>query len=424
MHFGLERNLSFADALMIGLGTMLGAGIFVLTGIAAQEAGPAAVYSYLLAGGTVLLTALSFAELSTAYPRAGGPYAFVLQAFSPKLAFLTGWSLWVGLALTTTFYAIGFAQYLSYLFPIPWTVGASLLAAFVIYVNIIGSKYFSRVQNTVVALLLVILSLYLVLGWSGIDPSLHEPFFPYGWPPVIRMASVLFVSFLGFELIATAAEEIKNPAVNVPLATVSSVIVVTVIYAVMVFVTTGIQAFHDLGNSPTPIADTAAMLMGPAGGWLLVGAGLLATVSSANGSIMAASRISFAMSRDGLMPALLGQVHPKSKTPVFSMVSTGVIVFIAILKGEIEWLAEAAGFLHLYPFVLVNLAAIQLRGNRNYRPGFKLPLGPVIPLLGAISSGLLIMQIHLEDMVIGSLLVIPGVIYYSFSRLRTNWRTS
>jgi len=403
---------------MIGIGTMLGAGVFVLTGIAAQTAGPAAMFSFILAGGAVLLTALSFAELSTAFPKAGGPYTFVWEAFSPWLAFLTGWSLWVGLALTTSFYAVGFAQYVNYVVAIPWPWAAFVVAIFVIYINIIGAKTFSNFQNIIVTALLVILVIYLYRGWTQIDLSLHEPFFPYGWPPVFRMSSVLFVSFLGFELIATAGEEIKNPRINLPAATIASVIVVTIIYAVMVYVTTGVQSYFDLGESRTPIADTAEILMGSIGGWMLVIAGVLATVSSANGSIMAASRVSFAMSRDRLLPLALGSVHRRYRTPVISMIATGLIVIATIFKGEIEWLAEAAGFLHLYPFVFVNLAAIKLRSTPKYKPLFRLPFGFLFPLLGSVCSLLLLLQIDYHDMRIGIGLVLPGLIYYWLSKTK------
>lgn len=411
---GLARNLTLFDAVMIGLGTMLGAGVFVLTGVAAHVAGPGALVSFVLAGLTVLFTACSFAELSTAYPKAGGPYTFVYKAFSEDLAFLTGWSLWIGLTLTTSFYCVGFSQYLSFLLPIPLSLGAFSLAGLVLLINALGSKGFSVFQNWVVGLLLGILCLYLFMGLRNLDPSLHKPFFPYGFPPVLRMASVLFISFLGFELIATAAEEIQDPGRTIPRATLFSVVLVTLIYACMVFITTGVTPYFELGESLTPIADTARILMGPTGGFLLLFAGLLATISSANGALMAASRIGFAMSRDALLPSLLGRVHPKFKTPLPSMLVTGLLVCGALFKGDIEWLAEAAAFLHLYPFVLVNIALLRLRGQKEYRPAFSVPFGPLLPCLGIASSLLLLSQLQSEDIFIGLLLLTPGLLYYSF----------
>src|SRR5690606_28733927 len=167
---------------------MIGAGIFVLSGSAAQSAGPAATISFGVSGFSVLLTALSFVELATAMPKAGGPYIYVREAFGRAFGFFIGWSLWVGLALATAFYAMGFAQYLLFFGPPTGTAAAFVVLA-IFGVNLVGQSKAGKVQNVLVALLLAVIAFYIVAGWSAVDRALHRPFLPYGWEPVISTAS-------------------------------------------------------------------------------------------------------------------------------------------------------------------------------------------------------------------------------------------
>lgn len=415
----LGRNLGFIEALTIGVGSMIGAGIFVLSGSAAQSAGPAAAVSFALAGGSVLLTALCFAELATAMPQAGGPYIFVKKAFGEAWGFLVGWSLWVGLALATAFYATGFAQYLFFLIPKAspgWSgIGVALV---LLATNMAGSAGTGRLQNAVVMLLIAILGYYLLKSWDQIDPALHEPFFPYGWSPVLDTASIVFVSFLGFELVATAAEEMKNPRRDLPLATVISVVSVVCLYVVIIYAATGTISHFDLGESATPLADAARITMGPWGAILIIIAGLLATVSSANTSIMASSRVGWAMARDGLLPRIIGAVHPKWHSPHAAVLATGLVVFLALLPQDVRKLAGAAGFLHLYPFVVINLAVLNLRKRSSYRPTFRVPGGAFIPISAAAANLFLLSKVQVSDALWGLLLLMPGLAYRLFTKPR------
>lgn len=412
----LGRHLGLTEALTIGVGSMIGAGIFVLSGSAAQVAGPAATVSFALSGLSVLLTALSFVELATAMPRAGGPYVYVREAFGEALGFLIGWSMWVGLALATAFYAMGFAQYVHVLFAALDIPTASVVAIlFLLAINLVGSKSAGKLQNTVVFLLLVALTVYIASGWKEVDKALHSPFLPYGWEPVVSTSASVFISFLGFELIATAAEELRNPKRDLPLATIISVVSVTLIYVLVLYVATGLMPYVDLGQTRTPIADTALRALGPVGVAIAVVGGLLATLSSANTSIMASSRIGWAMARDGLLPKVLAAVHRKWQSPHVAVGVTGLIVLASLFIKDVTQLAGAAGFLHLYPFLAVNIAVLKMRRRKGYSPTFRVPGGPILPLTAAASTLALLTKVNPSDIAWGLLLVVPGSVYYALT---------
>jgi APA family basic amino acid/polyamine antiporter len=413
MNSSLKKTLGLGDALALGIGTMIGAGIFMLTGIVASLTGPGAIYAYAVAGAIIMCTALSFAELATAMPSAGGPYTFVKHAFSPFWGFVAGWSLWIGQSLGCAFYIIGFSQYTAYFLPwLPWKLVAFGFLITMISIHIRGSKESTQLQSASVLILLGILLVYLVLGIREVDNNLHEPLFPYGLSALARSAAFIIISFLGFESISTAAEEIKNPRIVVPLATILSVVIVTLLYMGVAYTATGIVSYRELGLTTTPIADTARVFMGPIGSKLIGFGCLLATLSSANAGVLAASRISFAMSRDGVLPGFLQKTHTLYNTPTAAIYTTGVIIAIALIRGNIHWLTEASSFLHLYPFILVNLALLQLRLFPDYRPAFKVPFGPVIPLIGAASCLGLILQIDRQDVLLGVLLICLGFFAY------------
>ena len=414
----LGRRLGLVEAVTIGVGSMIGAGIFVLSGSAAHVAGPAATLAFALAGLSVLLTALSFVELATAMPQSGGPYVYVREAFGVEFGYFVGWSLWVGLALATAFYAIGFAQYVHVLFrPLGVQEAGAALVVLLAAVNIAGSTSAGKLQNAAVALLLLALGVYIAAGWKELDRALHSPFLPYGWQPVVSTSASVFVSFLGFELIATAAEELRNPRRDLPLATIVSVVSVTMIYVLVLYVATGLMPYVDLGQTRTPIADTARRALGPAGVVVAVLGGLLATLSSANTSIMASSRIGWAMARDGLLPGFLARVHRRWQSPHAAVAVTALVALLALGIEDITRLAGAAGFLHLYPFLAVNIALLRLRGRKGYKPGFRVPGGPLLPLAAAASTVALLVKVDPGDIAWGIFLVAPGLLYRFVSGL-------
>lgn len=438
----LAKDLGPLAALTIGVGTMIGAGIFVLPGEAAAAAGPAVALSFVVGGVIAMFTAMSASELGTAMPKAGGSYYYVNHALGPLFGSIAGWGNWMGLAFASAFYTLGFGEYLATFLPMPaialgplaltnYQIGALIAGVFFVAVNYVGAKETGRIQNVIVVTLVGILTVFSVLGMLQGDFSTLRPFFPEetgGATAVLPATALVFVSFLGFAKITTVAEEIKNPGRNLPLAIIGSVAIVTVMYAIIMVVLMGVINWDVLGASKTPVLDVAEIAFGriglaAVGVGLLTFAGLLATASSANASILASSRINFAMGRDKLISPWLNDVHERFTTPYRSIAITGAIIVAFILVGDVKTLAKAGSVLHLIVYGLLNLALVVMRESDapEYDPDFEVPLYPAVPILGAVTSFGLIAFMEPIEVVLSLLFVAGGVgWYFVYARSRAD----
>jgi amino acid transporter/nucleotide-binding universal stress UspA family protein len=433
----LAKDLGLLSALTIGIGTMIGAGIFVLPGVAASTAGPIVVVSFVIGGLIAMVNALSVSELGTAMPKAGGGYYYVNRALGPLFGSIAGLGDWMGLAFASAFYSIGFGQYLTTLLPIPGVpflseiqVGALLAGTVFVGVNYIGAKETGGVQTVIVTILLSILAVFAIQGWLSFDVGTllsDGGLAPMGYGAILPGTALIFVSFLGYAKIATVAEELKNPGRNLPLAVIGSVAIVTVVYAVLVSLMLGVVPWPELSRTaPLTQATQVAFPGGFAGVAVTVvtlGA-LLATASSANASILASARINFAMGRDRIVTNWLNEIHPSYATPYRSIVLTGamIVVFIALLGQDIEVLAKAASVLHLVVYALMNVALIVFREtDPDYEPAFRVPLYPLTPLLGmGLSVGLLAF-VGGRELALSAVFVVAAVVwYFAYARGRTD----
>ncbi|SIR68300.1 amino acid/polyamine/organocation transporter, APC superfamily [Haladaptatus litoreus] len=424
----LAKDLGLLSALTIGIGTMIGAGIFVLPGVAASTAGPIVVVSFVIGGVIAMVNALSVSELGTAMPKAGGGYYYVNRALGPLFGSIAGLGDWIGLAFASAFYSIGFGQYLTTLLPIPGVlflsdiqIGALIAGAVFVGVNYIGAKETGGVQTVIVLILLSILGIFAIQGWLSFDTStlLSEGgLAPLGYGAILPGTALIFVSFLGYAKIATVAEELKNPGRNLPLAVIGSVAIVTVIYAILVSIMLGVVPWPELSQS-APLTQAARVAF--PGGYAVIAVtivtlgALLATASSANASILASARINFAMGRDRIVTNWLNEIHPSYATPYRSILVTGamIIVFIALLGQEIEVLAKAASVLHLVVYALMNAALIVFREtDPEYDPEFTVPLYPITPIVGMILSVGLLAFVGQQELLLSGVFVVGSVIWY------------
>ncbi|APW97656.1 amino acid transporter [Halobiforma lacisalsi AJ5] len=428
----LERTLGLAGGLAIGIGTMIGAGIFVFPGLAAGNAGPAAAASFAIGAVVALLVALPASELATAMPKSGGGYYFISRGLGTLAGTVVGLSLWFGLVFATAFYLVGFGYYaVDTLAELGITVGeglviptALLFGAGFTALNVTGTENAAKLQNGVVALLLSILVAFLAYGGldaAGLigDPAAREQFAPFGAVPVFSTAALVFTSYLGFAQVATVAGEMKSPGRNLPLAMVGSVLVVGVLYVVTVFVATsafGSDRLADLGE--TAMVEVGRHYLGTAGAVAIVFGGLLATMSSANASVLSTSRAIYAVSRDALLPAGASRINLRYGTPHVALGLAGGPILVLTATGRVELLAEVASFLHLIMYGLICVALIALRRDEPdwYDPEFRVPGYPVVPVLGAISSFALIgfMQRASQIVGLGVMLLTAGwYVYYA-----------
>jgi len=413
-----ERELGFLDATSIGLGTMIGGGIFILPSIAAAQAGPASVISFVLAGFVSLLSALSHAEVAThMQDTEGGSYEYVTHALGDILGNVVGWSMWIGLVFATAFYAVGFAQYLTFfLADLPIGLVAAALVIFLLGLNYYGAAEASLLEDAIVITLLVLIAAFIGVGTPAIEGSNLRPFNPNGWSAVLATTGTVYVSFIGFALISTAAAEIENPARNLPLSMLTAVIVPMILYVGVMIVSTGVLPIEQLQNSQIPVADVAAQYAGNLGALAMVAGAVLATVSSANASVLAAGRVSYAMCTEEMITSWFQRLHDRYETPYRALVLTGVgIVALAIARVGIDLLAEIASFLYLLTYGLVHIAIIRFRRNHDtYDPEFRMPeiLYPTVPIVGVVATLAIMTQMDPVAAAGGVLVVIGSVAWY------------
>lgn len=410
----LARHLGVFDATMIGVGAMIGAGIFVLTGISMGQAGPAAVIAFALNGVVTLFTALSYAELSSAIPEAGGGYSFVKKVMPNSVAFAAGWMLWFAYIVACSLYAKAFGSYFLEFFeqqlPVPThavvgLLGLQVSVAFLtlgiglafIAVNIIGTQASGQAENVITLAKLAVLGTFIFFGYRQVfaAPSVvmsnFTPLFPKGFAGVLAAMGLTFIAFEGYDLIATVSEEVKDPERTIPKAILYSLGITMLVYLSVVFVSLaavapaeGLPAWQLLAKyGETGIIRAAESFMPAFGVFLILIGGLFATLSALNATILASSRVAFSMGRDWMLPNSLSQIHPIRKTPVMAITITGFLFLAVAIFLPIETLGSGSSLLFLLTFSLVNVALIMYR-YRSAGPlsPFHVPFFPLPPLLG------------------------------------------
>lgn len=424
-HEHLRRELGFWDALTIGAGTMIGAGIFLLAGVALELTGPAAIFSYLGAGLVCIITAASAAELATGMPTSGGDYYFVSRSLGPAFGAISGVGIWLSLTFAIAFYLYGLGEYLAQFTPLTPFWGAVLGGVLLTALNVIGAKESGRTQVVVVLTLLGILGVFSAVGVINLEGDNFTPFFPFGTGPIFSTTALVFVSFLGFVKIAAVAEEIKDPARNLPRALIGSVALVTVLYVLILLVIAGLFPQQTIGEVRDPLTQAARTLFGGVGGIAIIFAGLLATLSSANASIMASSRINLAMARDRMIPNWLAEIHQRMLTPYRAILVTGVLALCFLAIESLEQLAKIASVLQLYSYAALNIGCVMLRAADPdwYRPSYRVPGSPYVQLFAAAGClSIIVFSGAFAKIAVGILIVVSLGWYGIWGRSRVQFK--
>jgi amino acid transporter/nucleotide-binding universal stress UspA family protein len=411
----LRRELGFWDALTIGAGTMIGAGIFLLAGIALEMSGPAAIFAYLAAGVVCMITASSAAELATGMPTSGGDYFFVSRSLGPAFGAISGVGIWLSLTFAIAFYLYGLGEYLSQFLPLTAFWGAAIGGVLLVALNVIGAKESGRTQVVVVLTLFAILGGFSVFGVFNINVDNFTPFMPFGFESISATTALVFVSFLGFVKIAAVAEEIKDPSKNLPRALIGSVAIVTLLYVVILLVIAGMFTQETIINVRDPLTTAARTMLGGPGAVAIIIAGLLATLSSANASIMASSRINLAMARDRMVPNWLSAIHEKLLTPYRAILLTGVLALAFLFLESLEDLAKIASVLQLYSYAALNIGCIVLRASSPewYKPTYRTPGTPYLQILAAIGCISIIVYSGTFAQVAVVILIVVSLAWYA-----------
>ncbi len=420
----LTRSLGLRHVFVLSTGAMLSSGLFLLPGLAAEEAGPSAVLAYAIAGVLAVPAMLSVAELSTAMPRAGGAYYFLERALGPAVGTVAGMATWLSLVLKDAFALVGMSAYLNIAFDIPARpLAVALIAGFTI-VNILGSRASAALQMVLVAFVLAVLAWFLTAGLIRIDTGDGglDPFFADGVGGMVSVVGLVFVSYGGLTKVASAAEEIEDPSRNIPLGMSLSLLVSTTVYTLGMLVAVTIVAPATLHDDLAPIHTAAEEVLPAAGAVLVVIAAIAAFSSATNAGILAAARYPLAMSRDRLVAGRFQQLS-RFNTPIWGILVTGAGMATVVIAFDVGAIAKLASAFVLLTLLLVNGAVIVLRAARipSYAPGFRAPLFPWLQLFGIgvdayliVELGALALSLTLASIALGT----GWYLYYGRRRAR------
>jgi len=447
----LKRSLSAWDLTLLGIGAIIGTGIFVLTGTAAaNQAGPAITMSYLAAGLACAFAALCYAEFASMIPIAGSAYTYAYATLGELVAWMIGWDLILEYAVGSMTVAIGWSGYMQRLLAgvgieLPTAVAAAppvgvinlpavIIVLIIMVLLVIGVRESARANAIMVAVKLVAVLFFLGAGAAYVRPANWSPFAPYGWSGIMAAAAVVFFAYIGFDAVSTTAEEAKNPKRDLPIGIIASLVVCTLLYLAVAAVLSGIVPVIQFRSSADALPGVAVIspeesvrflnapvayalsVIGQDWASYLVSAGAVAGITSVLlVMLMSQPRIFFAMSRDGLLPRGVSKVHPRFQTPYITTIITCVIVALVAGVTQIQVVGEMTSIGTLFAFVVVCAAVLMLRVKRPdaIRP-FRVPLGPVFPLAGIISCSYLMLSLPVITWVRFLVWLNLGLIIYWF----------
>lgn len=411
----LKRELGLLEATMMGIGGAICAGVFVTLGYAATLAGTALIIAMALCGIINLFTMLSYAELGAALPSAGGEYTFAKVSFGGFFSFATGWFEWISNMFYAAFSSVGFAYLISYIIPsVNIPLVAVITVAIFTAINIKGVKETGFTQTALVIVLLILLCVFIFWGFlTGQSAGTFELKAPGGFLGVLRASAFIFIVYLGGEAIAVAQAEIKDPGKTIPRAILLSCLALILIYTTIAIIIFKIVQPESLIGQTSPLAYVAGQFMGPLGIGIITVAGIIAALSSVNTSVMAHSRVSYALARDGYFPKTFFNLHKRFSTPFIAVIVGSILTAVFAATGIVNFVAYATDFGFIIGFVFVNLSLIKLRMDKpNLDRPFKVPLFPLTPILGIVTSLMLLFFLEPSTLFIGAELFIFGMIAY------------
>jgi len=456
----LKRTLSALNLISLGIGCIIGAGIFVMTGQAAAEyAGPAIMISFVIAGLCCAFAGLCYAELSSMLPVSGSAYSYAYASVGELLAWIMGLLLLLEYGIAASTVAVGWSGYVvsflknfDIIIPavlttptlqiindgkdIIFTGGINLPALFGVgamaSLLVIGIKESANINNIIVLIKLAVVLLFIIFGAFYVDTANWHPFIPeetsegnYGWSGILRGAGIVFFAYVGFEAVSTAAQEAKNPQRDIPIGILGSLAVCTILYMAVAAVLTGIVPYSTL-NVPDPIAKAVDAINLP---WLsfVIKIGAIAGLTSVMMVLMyGQTRVFYTMSKDGLMPAVFSKVHPKFHTPYINTIVVGLVIGLVAATTPISILGDLVSLGTLTAFAIICFTVLYLRkAEPELARPFKVPFSPFFPILGILFCGYLIYGLLSNPVTVIFYLVyltIGLAIYFAYSQNHSKLR--
>ncbi len=475
----LKKTLGWISLTALGIGAIIGTGIFVLTGTAAAGeqvqypsllkapvldvlfhgahatgisgrpgAGPAIALSFFLVAVVCGFAGLCYAELASMIPIAGSAYTYTYATLGELVAWIIGWDLILEYAVSNMAVAVGFSAYIDSLLQtfgihLPQTLSQpaySPMTGWALHFNVvgflivmlltillvIGIRESAEANSVMVGIKLVAIFVFVVFASKYIHATNWHPFMPNGWQGVLTGGAIVFFSYIGFDSVSTAAEECKNPKRDLPIGILTSLFICAALYVGVAIVLTGIQPFHIFKGDAAPVATALHNIgLDHLQRWVTIGA-LMGMISSLLVYQLGQARVWFAMSRDGLLPNAFSKVHPRFRTPHVATWVAGIFVGIPAGIFDIGTLADLSNIGTLFAFVLVSIAVLILRKTQPDRPrGFRVPLVPLVPILSVVTCVVLMASLTLENWIRFFVwLAIGLVIYFLYSRKRSTLQAS
>jgi basic amino acid/polyamine antiporter, APA family len=424
---GFVRTMGLFGATTLGIGALMGAGIYVLIGLAAGAAGPAVWLAYLICGLLSLLSVSVFAALSRRLPVSGGGYAYVYSALGGFWGFMTGWLLALGTIFACAMYATGFAYYASTFFShsLPEPVLKAIALAVIVFLTLLnsrGTQSGDNVQRLLTWGNLLVLAVLIGLALPEVEPKLMAPMFPRGLDGVGSAIAIIYVSFFGYQLIANNAEEIVNPEKTIPRAMFLAMFVSLSFYLAVALISVMIIPWETLSGSKAPLVKVALTAIGSRG-WLLVATGgVLASAAALNSTLLSQARQIFAMGKDRLFPAILGRIHEVSRTPRAALWIGGLITLAAVLFGDLTFIVKSANFCFMVSLLPASIALRKLyRSSESSMP--QNLWNRYLPETAFFANLLLLTTLDLVSIIFGLHLIALGLGTYLFYSRKREFRS-
>jgi APA family basic amino acid/polyamine antiporter len=408
-----SEGLSMFAAIAFAVGTMVGAGVFVLSGMIIDLAGPAALLSYLLCGMIVSFSALSYAALASVFPEDGGGYLYARRMIGNYPGFLAGWAMYVSMLIATSFVLLGFGIYLNLLLGTEIDPRLAAIAAVILLtaLNLRGLSEAGKLEVGLVAVKITILILFAIVGLIHVQRTSFVPFLSHGVSGVLQGMTMVFFAYMGFQVVSMMGGEIKESSKTVPRATLASIGIVAAIY-------TGVIIALICANLPSygskSVFDASVVLLGTYGGTIVALAATISTLSSANANIIGASRVTLEMASEKQIPGRFAKL--RNNQPFNSILLGSVITAGLIVYGDLNFIVNLTNAAMLSTMFLVNMSAFMLVKKEGQMPEakgyFKTPLGTLFPTLGAVTCILLLISLPPTTLALGIAALLMGSILY------------
>ncbi len=433
----LKRAVGLLDLTALGIGAIIGTGIFVILGEAIGDAGPAITLSFILAGITCAFSALSYAELASSIPVSGSAYTYAYATMGELVAWIIGWDLIIEYGLSVAAVAVGWGQYFNELLDslfglsLPeslanppgesggqFNLPAVFLVLAITALLIVGVRESARANAVMVMVKLAIVAFFIVMAFTGFDSANLSPFNPEGVDGVVTAASVIFFAYIGFDAISTSGEEVENPGRNLPIAIIASLAICTTLYILVSITATAAVPFDKINGEEAPLAFVMQELGFDWAGDVISFGALVAITSVVLTILYGQTRIMFAMCRDGLLPRGFAKISEKRRTPVRITATFGILIAIFASFVPLAEIAKLVNIGTLFAFVITNIGVIVLRRTRpDLERGFRVPFSPLFPAIGAVLAIYLMTYLERDTWIrFGLWLLLGIVIYFAYGR--------